>query len=123
MEKLVEIRDRKAMTDSLKVAEYFGMEHKAVIRNIGKCVKTLTAPRDSNGGTCAPVGVKNYFIRSGYIDKKGETRPKYYITRDGFLMLVQRFSGERAYILQLDFIDEFNKLNSLKRFNFNFKQF
>lgn len=111
MEKLVEIRDRKAMTDSLKVAKHFEMMHKNVMREVNKCVETLVRVSVSRL-TSEPRDLSRYFIKSSYTDKRGQTQPKYYITRDGFMMLIQRFRNQRAYILQLDFIDEFNELET-----------
>lgn len=47
---------------------------------------------------------------SEYTDAKGETRPMYNLTRDGFSLLVMGFTGERAYRWKVEFLKAFNHL-------------
>lgn len=68
---LIEVREGKAVTSSLVVAEYFGKAHKDVLR----AIKSLDCSELFNQRNFAPVE---------YVDKKGEKRPMYYLTRDGF---------------------------------------
>ncbi len=62
------------MTDSLIVAEVFGKLHKNVLQSI----ETLE---------CSQGFYRLNFQPVDYIDSKGESRPYYNITRDGFLFL------------------------------------
>ncbi|EPX9001088.1 Rha family transcriptional regulator, partial [Campylobacter coli] len=50
------------------------------------------------------------FILSTYKDKKGELRPCYNLTRDGFSLLVMGFTGEKAYKWKIEFIKAFNEM-------------
>ncbi len=68
---LIEVRDGQAVTSSLVVAKYFGKAHKDVLR----AIKSLDCSELFNQRNFAPVE---------YVDKKGEKRPMYYLTRDGF---------------------------------------
>ena len=67
---LIEVRDGQAVTSSLVVAKYFGKAHKDVLR----AIKSLDCSELFNQRNFAPVE---------YVDKKGEKRPMYYLTRDG----------------------------------------
>lgn len=110
MNELVILKKNKAVTTSLKVAESFGKEHRTVIRNI----KNLTAQN------CA---VKKMFVKSTYINSRGQEWPMYYMNRDGFSLLVMGFTGKKALDFKLKYIDAFNKMEdyiSLES-NSNFK--
>lgn len=97
MNELVILKKNKAVTTSLKVAESFGKEHRTVIRNI----KNLTAQN------CA---VKKMFVKSTYINSRGQEWPMYYMNRDGFSLLVMGFTGKKALDFKLKYIDAFNKM-------------
>ncbi|EIT5471598.1 Rha family transcriptional regulator, partial [Campylobacter coli] len=55
------------------------------------------------------------FILSTYKDKKGELRPCYNLTRDGFSLLVMGFTGEKAYKWKVEFIKAFNEMEKRLR--------
>lgn len=99
MEELVIMKENKAVTTSLKVAESFGKEHRTVIRNI----KNLTAQN------CA---VKKIFVKSTYINSRGQEWPMYYMNRDGFSLLVMGFTGKKALEFKLKYIEAFNKMEN-----------
>lgn len=94
---LVILKENKAVNTSQKVAESFGKEHRTVIRNI----KNLTAQN------CA---VKKMFVKSTYINSRGQEWPMYYMNRDGFSLLVMGFTGKKALDFKLKYIDAFNKM-------------
>lgn len=91
---LVEIRDNQAMTSSLIVAEKFGKKHKDVL----KAIQNLECSDSFNERNFAPVE---------YTDKKGEKRPSYFITEQGFTFLVMGFTGKDAAKFKELFIDAF----------------
>ena len=66
----------KAITTSASVAEYFNKDHKNVIRDIRALMSELSA--DFNALNFEPVE---------YRDEKGEMRPSFNMTRDGFTLL------------------------------------
>jgi Rha family phage regulatory protein len=92
---LVVIRDNRATTTSLIVADVFGKLHKNVIRDI----KALECSDQFNRLNFEPVD---------YMDAKGEKRPMYEMTKDGFTMLAFGFTGSQAAAWKEKYIAAFN---------------
>lgn len=90
-------KETVAMTDSLKVADYFGKQHK----NILAIIKNLPCSDEFNRLNFKPVK---------YIDEKGEKRPMYLMTQDGFTLLVMGFTGKKAMQFKERYIAEFNAM-------------
>ncbi|MCD5445407.1 Rha family transcriptional regulator [Lactobacillus delbrueckii] len=97
MNELVILKENKAVTTSLKVAESFGKRHRDVMRNISN----LTAQN------CA---VGKMFAKSTYLNRQNHEQPIYYMNRDGFSLLVMGFTGKKALDFKLKYIDAFNKM-------------
>lgn len=91
------VQDGKVLTDSRTVAATFGKEH----RNVLAAVKRLGIPADFNALNFKPVE---------YTDEKGERRPCYHITRDGFVLLVMGFTGKKAMEFKIKYIEAFNAM-------------
>lgn len=85
------------MATSLQVAERFRKRHKDVL----KAIDNLACSPDFNRRNFAPVE---------YIDAKGEARPMFEMTRDGFVMLAMGFTGPQAMVWKESFIEAFNQL-------------
>jgi len=81
----------------LKIAETFGKRHDNVIRKL----ESLDLPKSFNALNFEPVK---------YIDSKGEKRPMYNVTRDGFTFLVMGFTGKKAANFKIAYIEAFNKM-------------
>ncbi|WP_331199969.1 Rha family transcriptional regulator [Lactobacillus gasseri] len=94
---LVIMKDRQAVTDSLKVAESFEKEH----RNVLKRARNLIA---QNGA------VEKMFFESTYINQQGHEQPMIYMNRDGFTLLAMSFTGKKALDFKLKYIQAFNKM-------------
>lgn len=77
----VTIENGRAVTTSVAVAEFFRKMHKDVLRKI----ETLECSEDFNERNFTPVT---------YTDAKGEKRPMYQITKNGFVFLVMGFTGK-----------------------------
>lgn len=92
---LVQSQDGKPTTDSLKVAKYFGKDHKAVLRKIAR----MKCSADFN---------RRNFALVEYVDAKGESRPMYELTKNGFMFVVMGFTGEKADLMKEGFIDAFD---------------
>jgi Rha family phage regulatory protein len=93
-----------ARVDSLFVAEFFEKRHDHVIRDIRK----ITAPKS---------GLSDNFIHSNfkadsYKDSTGRKLPCYFMTRDGFTMLVMGYSGQKAMKFKELYIRRFNEMES-----------
>lgn len=98
---LVIMKDRQAVTDSLKVAASFGKQHKDVL----KAWKNLAAQN------CA---TKKMFVESAYVNR-GKEYPMIYMNRDGFTLLAMSFTGKKAMEFKLKYIAAFNKMEAYIR--------
>lgn len=90
------------VTDSLKIAEKFGMEHKHVLRSIKKCLDELsTQPKF---GLCKNI-IKNEYLAG----PKGRERTflKYDITEFGLALLLLYISTPKARIISAEILYRF----------------
>lgn len=87
----------KPMTDSLKVAEYFGKRHDHVLRDI----KELE---------CSEEFSLLNFGESKRKDERGKYQPKFDMTFDGFVFLVMGYRGKKASQLKENYIKAFNQM-------------
>lgn len=90
------MKDRQAVTDSLKVAESFDKKHKHVLET----ARNLAA---ENSAT------KKMFVESTYVNR-GKEYPMIYMNRDGFTLLAMGFTGKKALDFKLKYIQAFNKM-------------
>ena len=91
-----------ARVDSLFVADAFEKNHKEVLRDIRK----LT---ESKSGLSDEFTERNFALGS-YKDKRNQKRPCYYLTRDGFTMLVMGYTGKKAMSFKELYIKRFNEM-------------
>ena len=94
-----------ARVDSLYVAEYFEKNHKEVLRDI----RNIAAP---NSGLSKEFAERNFALVS-YKDKQNQKRPCYYLTRDGFTILVMGYTGKKALRFKELYIKRFNEMEEL----------
>ncbi|WP_425935407.1 Rha family transcriptional regulator [Aeromonas rivipollensis] len=92
---LISLQQGQPVTTSLKVAELFGKQHKDVLRKIA----TLDCSKDFN---------ERNFALVTYQDGKGEARPSYEMTKDGFIFVVMGFTGAKAAATKEAYINAFN---------------
>lgn len=104
IENIVQIDDEQMFTTSLIVAEAFEKNHFDVL----KAIKNLE---------CSPEFNKRNFAVVEYKDAKGEMRPAYRLTRDGFAFLAMGFTGKKAAAWKEKFLEAFNAMEAalLKR--------
>lgn len=95
----VYIHDGKAVTTSKAVGEFFRKLHKNVIQKIESL-------------DCSPEFNRLNFKPVEYIDAKGEKRPMYEMTKDGFVFLVMGFTGKKAAAFKEAYIAEFNRMEA-----------
>ncbi|OOF42315.1 hypothetical protein BKK51_12975 [Rodentibacter trehalosifermentans] len=93
----VQNKDSKTITTSETVAKVFGKYHKHVMRDIREI---LEAGDDEFNRT-------NFGLVE-YIDKKGEKRPMFEMTKDGFLLLVMGYKTKKAMAIKIAYIKAFN---------------
>lgn len=89
------IHQAEIRTTSLKVAEAFGKRHDDVLRKL----KSME---------CSTDFTERNFAASQYQDAKGEKRPCYEMTKDGFMFLVMGFTGKQAAQIKEAYINAFN---------------
>lgn len=89
---------------SLQVAEAFGKEHFHVMRDI----RNLLESDDFS---------QSNFVLVHYMDAKGEERPIYVMSRDGFVLLGMGFTGAKARAMKISYIVRFNEMEEQLRSN------
>ena len=95
---LVVIRDNRATTSSLTVAEYFEKRHDDVLKSIRSLLSDL--PQD---------GLRN-FAESSYQNEQNKTQPMFEMSRDGFSLLAMGFTGKKALEWKVKFLKAFNQM-------------
>jgi len=93
-------KDSIARVDSRKIAETFGKQHSHVMRDIRNLF---------NSGMSEEFRQSN-FGQSNYLNEQGHRQPCYHLTRDGFVMLVMGYTGEKAMRFKEAYINRFNEM-------------
>ncbi|WP_373125120.1 Rha family transcriptional regulator [Blautia producta] len=100
---LVEIKkmnkEEATVVTSLDVAETFGKEHKNVLADIRNIMADISTAEFSA-----------LFYEATYKASNGKINPMYYMTRDGFTILVMGYNGEKAMKFKLSYIKQFNAM-------------
>lgn len=124
-------RDGIPVTTSRAVAEQFGKRHDVVLRAIDELLseldpmsndrKIVAVDGDSEQTETALISPGNAdfaaqnFLLTEYKDGKGELRPEYLLTRDGFTLLAMGFTGAKALTFKVAYINAFNHMEQLLR--------
>lgn len=96
----VTLVDGQSCTTSNEVASHFGKQHLHVMERIRALLPDLPQEHQSD------------FRLVEYTDAKGESRPAYRLTRDGFTLLAMGFTGKKALAFKLAYIDAFNRMEA-----------
>ena len=102
MENLVEIRDNQVVVSSRQVAEYFGKEHRNILRDIEDII--------------IQGGMLNFehtqmFHKTTYINEQNKQQyPMYLMNKDGFSLLVMGFTGKEVLKWKIKYIEAFNDM-------------
>lgn len=88
-------KDGEPITTSLRVAEIFGKQHKNVLRALERL-------------ECSAAFIERNFALVDYTDAKGERRPMYEMTRNGFVFLAMGFTGSKAARFKEAYIERFD---------------
>ncbi|MCD3245240.1 phage regulatory protein [Clostridium botulinum] len=89
-----------AVVSSRYVAKKFNKRHSDLLEKITSLIAQIEPTENS----------VRYFLHSEYIDNKGESRKEYLLTKDGFSLTVMGFTGSKALIWKLKYIDAFDKM-------------
>ena len=93
----VQNKGYKTITTSETVAKVFGKYHYHVIRDIREILES--GDDEFN---------RTNFGLVEYIDKKGEKRPMFEMTKDGFMLLVMGYKTKKAMAIKIAYIKAFN---------------
>lgn len=110
------------VTDSLKVAEAFGKEHKTILRAIRnilgdsqRSAQNCADPQETNRLNFEPIenetpAHRKWFYESSYFDEQGKSNPIFIMNRDGFSLLAMGLTGAQAMQFKVKFIEQFNAM-------------
>lgn len=100
--KIVTIENNHPITTSTKVADAFNKRHGNIVRSLESL-------------ECSEKFNRLNFELVEYLDKKGESRKSYAMTKDGFVFLVMGFTGKKAAAIKEAFIAKFNEMEAKLR--------
>ena len=98
----VQLIDGYPRVTSLSVSEHFEKQHKDVLRAI-----------DSVMSECPSEFNQRNFALVDFTDAKGESRPMYQLSRDGFTLVAMGFTGKKALAWKVRYIEAFNAMEHL----------
>ena len=84
---------------SLDVAETFEKEHRRILQDIREL-------------GCSEEFRQHNFVQSEYLNQQNHKQPMYYITKDGFTLLVMGYTGEKAMKFKEAYIRQFNAMEA-----------
>lgn len=95
---------------TLEIAEMMEMEHYKVLRKLegDKTRKGYIGILNDS-----QMGVVDYFIKSTYVDSKGEQRPCYLVTKMGCEFLANKFTGEKGVLFTAKYVKRFNEMEQV----------
>ena len=93
-------RDGKAVVSSRDIARVFEKEHRRVLQDVRSIAEN------------DPVWGLHNFVQSAYTNEQNKSQPEYLITRDGFILLVMGYTGEKAMRFKKAYIAAFNEMES-----------
>jgi Rha family phage regulatory protein len=99
MLEFVMLEGKQPVTDTHIVAKHFDKDHRKVTRT----VRMLIAKTGE-------WGVANFGHTPCVDEQNGETYSAYTMTKDGFMLLVMRFTGDKALQMQIAFVQAFDAL-------------
>lgn len=93
---------------SLEVAEMVEKNHNELLKDIRRYITNF------NEGKISHV---DFFLESTYLDKKGEERPCYLITKKGCEFIANKLTGKKGTIFTATYINRFNEMEQVIKEN------
>lgn len=90
------------VTDSTKIAQVFGKQHKHIL----EAIRNLQSTAENSA-------VKKWFYESTYRAGNGRQEPMFIMNRDGFSLLAMGLTGAKALQFKVAFIEQFNKMEEI----------
>ena len=97
----VVFHDGRPATTSLEIAKFFGKRHTDVLRDINNILPN-----------CPEKFSQRNFASANYLDDQSKNRPMFIIFKDGFILLVMGYTGKKALVIKLAYIEAFNALEA-----------
>ena len=88
--------------DSRQVAELVDKRHDHLVRDIERYISAIS--------TNPNLGALDFFVESSYVDRKGETRKCYLLTKKGCDMVANKMTGEKGILFTATYIDKFYEM-------------
>ena len=115
------VENGKLVADSREVAEMIGKDHAHLCRDIAGYVEVIGT--ETNFGVSDSTNPKlgaltnpkldslDFFMPSTYVDKKGESRKCYKLTKQGCEMVANKLTGKKGIMFTAVYVQQFvNKL-------------
>ena len=99
MNSIVLVKNQSVITTSILVAEKFERNHRDILR----AIKKLDCSQEFN---------ERNFTLVEYVDAKGEKRPMYEMTKNGFSFIAMGFTGKQAAQFKESYINAFDEMSS-----------
>ena len=90
-------KDDKAVTELVKVSEYFNKRHDHLLRDIRNLLDVDHT-------------LDQQFIATTYTNVRGKTYPTFYVTKEGFYLLVSSFTTKRAIKWKREFFKQYEEM-------------
>ncbi|ENI4689870.1 Rha family transcriptional regulator [Salmonella enterica] len=100
----IAIRDNRAVTTSVAVANYFEKAHDNVLKKIRAVVV------DCDPSWRLVNFNETFYTRENPNGGEGIATPMFELTRDAFVLIVMGFTGKKALQWKIDYINAFNKM-------------
>lgn len=97
--------------DSREIAKMMNVRHADLLRSIKKYEAILTN---------AELRSLDFFLKSGYVDAKGELREGYELTRKGCDMVANKMTGEKGILFTAAYVTKFEEMEkeiTMSKFN------
>lgn len=106
----------QVFTNSLLVAQKFGREHKHVLASIRNLLNVAKKSTDKDLKTILDM----FVLSKRYVPLNNNTcalrpTPVYLINRDGFSLLSMSFTGIKALVFKMQYIQAFNEMEAKQK--------
>lgn len=109
---LIEIRNGRAVTDSLIVAEQFEKDHLHVMRDIRVHIEKLAEAGESEWAD-TNFGLCDYANDSAVGINRNRRYPKYDLTEEAFALVAMSYTTPKAMKMKVKFIEEFKRMRAV----------
>ncbi len=112
----IKIINNHAYANSLDLAKNFGKRHDHVMREIGRLILSLNAPKIGDINTpqngLISASFLDNFQRTYYKDSRSRQQMSFNLTKDAFTLVAMSFTGEKALQWKIAYIQEFNRIQN-----------